>query len=374
MANWTIVVWAAITHDLREPFQADLKEVALALATRESAAGPGTADVQLHVAWTPITATKDLDLPEPIKRLGQVGDGESLREALLEPDTCWDTDPDRKRLLVLWGHGARGLPGQTKPFIVPAADEVITAFSGPADTTPPAPHIIGYDACRMASATTVMTLARVLDKSVFIGSMIPEPVSGWPYTELLRILCDNSDPKAAAAAIVQAYAASVDVPDWCLAAFDLAKIGDASGPLAKALKAVNAAALPGASDFYSAASGADTLDDTDLVDLGALMRRLTDRPVTTTSSSKAVADAKALVAAADGVRLAIREATVMRRASGNLAGRDGLSVLVKVPGQKPVPVPAPPPAGKTGNSGKSGGSSSSTPPRWGKYLEDGIFV
>ena len=40
MANWTIVVWAAITPDLREPFEADLKEVAPALATRGPASAP----------------------------------------------------------------------------------------------------------------------------------------------------------------------------------------------------------------------------------------------------------------------------------------------------------------------------------------------
>jgi hypothetical protein len=357
MANWTIVVWAAITNDLREPFEADLKEVALALATRESAAGPGSGSIQLHVAQTLPTA-KRLKLPPPINSLGTVADGKALRTKLLARGNGWagtKTDPHRKRLLVLWGHGARGLPDEKdQRLIVPAADEVITAFTASSGTAPPAPDIVGYDACRMASAATVMTLAREL-KSVFIGSMIPEPVSGWPYTELLRMLSDNSDPKAASAAIVQAYAASVDVPDWCLAAFDLDKIG----PLAAALTTLNRVALPGETDFFAAASGADTLDDTDLVDLGALMRRLTDQPVT-------MKGANALIAAADGVRQAIREATVMRRASGNLAGRDGLSVLVKVPGQQPEPPPV-------RTSPTRGGPPSAVPP-WGKYLEDEIFA
>lgn len=356
MTNWTIVVWAAITNDLREPFEADLKEVALALATRESAAVPGSGSIQLHVAQTLPTA-KRLKLPPPIHSLGTVADGKALRTKLLARGNGWagtKTDPHRKRLLVLWGHGARGLPNEKdQRLIVPAAVEVINAFTASSGTAPPAPDIIGYDACRMASATTVMTLASELE-SVFIGSMIPEPVSGWPYTELLRILCDNSDSKAAAAAIVQAYAASVDVPDWCLAAFDLDKIGR----LATALTTLNTVALPGETDFFAAASGADTLDDTDLVDLGALMRRLTDQPVTMKS-------AKALMTAADGVRQAIREATVMRRASGNLAGRDGLSVLVKVPGSKPAPAP----------TRRSGTPVRTSPPvpDWRKYLEDDIF-
>ena len=93
MANWTIVVWAAITADLREPFEADLKEVALALATRGPASAPGSA-FQLHVAQT-LPVKKRLHLPPPINDLGTVPDGAALRRKLLNRKNGWVDDQDR---------------------------------------------------------------------------------------------------------------------------------------------------------------------------------------------------------------------------------------------------------------------------------------
>jgi hypothetical protein len=286
-----------------------------------------------------------------------VADGVTLSQRLLDIP-LWNEEKDHRRLLVLWGHGAQGLRDPVKKFAVPAAEEVVAAFSGSPGGRPPAPHVIGYDACRMASATTVLTLARGLSDAYFIGSMIPEPVSGWPYADLLRILTTTSEPKAAAAAIVQAYAASVDVPDWCLIALELKRIvspegttalNTPAGDLASALAELEKFPPSDEVDFFAAASGADTLDDTNLVDLGALMRRLTDQ----TTDEEA---ARSLQTAAAGVRTAIREATIARRASGNLGGRDGLSVLVEVPPTKQTDLVATQP--------RSG---------WHRYLEPELF-
>ena len=267
-------------------------------------------------------------------------------------------------MLVMWGHGANGLRGgdEIKKLAVPAAKVVVQAFAGP--DAPPDPDIVGYDACRMASAPTVLTLARGLRNAVFIGSMIPEPASGWPYSELLQILAANSDAEAAAAAIVQSYAASVDVSDWCLLALKLSQIGGRNGALSSALKALKTSPAPDYADFCAAASGADTLDDTNLVDLGALMRRLTDR-----SAGQAGTDE--LREAALAVRTAIRTATIARRASGNLAGRDGLSVQVELPAL--LPVPETPPATGRRVAAKKARTTARPEPKFTDYLEPATF-
>jgi hypothetical protein len=341
VAAWTVVVWAAVTADLDEAFAADLREVDLALGAIPAGA------IELKLGFTPgSTAETKAFIRKRRGNLGALADGAALREKLAGY-ARWN-DANRKRLLVLWGHGADGVGGDTA-LAVPAAQEVVKAFPGPPGKLPEPPDMIGYDACRMASAPTVLTLARSLPDSVFIGSMIPEPASGWPYAELLRVLADNSAADAAAAAIVQSYAASVDVRDWCLIALYLREIGNGSGPLATALRKLNGLKRPEPAAFFDAASGADIGDDTDLVDLGALMRRLTDQTTnrgTATPVSRAAAD----------VHGAIRKAIIARRASGGLAGRDGLSVRLVVP---PVSAPegAPPPP----------------PNDWSKFLDPAVF-
>jgi len=341
MADWTVVVWAAVTADLEEAFAADLLEVDLALGSIPAGA------IELKLGFTPgsTTATQKLILAKP-GNLGALPGGTALRGKPAR-NARWN-DANRKRLLVLWGHGADGVGGNTA-LAVPGAQEVVKAFPGPPGNRPEPPDIIGYDACRMASAPTVLTLARSLPGSVFIGSMIPEPASGWPYAELLRVLADNSAPDAAAAAIVQSYAASVDVRDWRLIALYLKQIGTRTGPLATALRTLNGKALLQPAAFFDAASGADIGDDTDLVDLGALMRRLTDR---TTNRGTATPVSKA----AAGVHDAIQKAIIARRASGGLAGRDGLSVRLVVPlVSPPVRVPR-------------------LPTDWSRFLDPAVFI
>ncbi len=336
MADWTVVVWAAVTADLKEAFAADLSEVRLALRAIPAGA------IELKLGFTPgsTPATRRLILRKP-GNLGALANGMALREALVG-DERWNA-ANRKRLLVLWGHGVDGVRGDAA-LAVPAAHEVVAAFTGPARRRPRPPDIIGYDACRMASARTVLTLAQSLPGSVFIGSMIAEPAIGWPYAELLRVLVDNGAPDAAAAAIVQSYAASIDVRDWCLIALYLRQIGTQNGPLATALRGLNDSNRPKPADFFDAASGADIGDDTDLVDLGALMRRLTDRTTRRGTSPES--------RAATNVHRAIRNAIIARRASGGLAGKDGLSVRLLVP---PAAAPRRPPID------------------WTRYMDPAIF-
>jgi hypothetical protein len=190
----------------------------------------------------------------------------------------------------------------------------------------PLPHIVGYDACWMANVETVSTLAADVPEGVFVGSMVPEPISGWPYAELVRILCGPGSPKAVAAAVVQAYAASLSVRDWCMVALDLKEVRRRNTGLTAALRTLKTTAAPAPVDFYSAADGADILEDTDRVDLGALMRRL---------------QLGAPNAEAAAVETALRAATLSKRRAGSLAGRDGLAVRVLVPSPgDPLP-PAP---------------------------------
>ena len=267
------------------------------------------------LAWAPPVATPN-----------DMAAASTLGRSLAGAD-CWQ-DPDRRRLLVLWGHGDRAFPIVGGFPDVPTADELVTAFTSPAEGFPLKPELIGYDACRMASAETVLKLTGTFSDAVFIGSMVPEPASGWPYVALLRTLLAGGSTAAVAAAIVEAYAASVDVRDWCLTAVELGLIGPSPYGLAGAVDDLKATvAPPSAVDFFDAASGADTFDDSDLVDLGALMRRLS---------------VKAPSPPMDEVRTRLRQATLARRGSGSLAGRDGLSVRVGMPPRAPGAWPANP--------------------------------
>ena len=76
--------------------------------------------------------------------------------------------------------------------------------------------------------------------------------------------------------------------------------------------------------FFTAADGADILEDTNLADLGALMRGLQVGRVNTE---------------AEAVAHALFAATLSKRTAGGLNGRDGLAVLLGVPGDSP-PDPA----------------------------------
>ena len=106
-------------------------------------------------------------------------------------------------------------------------------------------------------------------------------------------------------------------------ALKLSQIGGRNGALLVGAEGAEASRRARTdADFFAAASGADTLDDTDLVDLGALMRRLTDRP----AGQAGTDELREPHCRADRNP----HATIARRASGNLAGRDGLSVQVEL--------------------------------------------
>ncbi len=316
MDRWSVIVWAAVTSDLESAIQADLMEAWTALKALDAGE-----DLHVHVF---LNGPRDTSLgirswPEP--GAGKQADAtaaDMLKDAL-QDTTCW-ADPGRKRLLVLWGHGNRAFPtGEIVSRV--QLDALLPDVPSPervAESIRQSPDIIGYDACRMASLSTVRTFAQVCPKAVFVGSMVPEPASGWPYFQLLRSLRQGWDKYAVATALVEAYAASVDTSDWCMVALDLAKVAahDGSPGLEAALAKLTGSTPPGAVEFYSAAEGADLLDDTNLVDLGALMRRLDlvgSRPMAT------------------AVRAALLETVIARRAGGSLVGRDGVAVQVELP-------------------------------------------
>ena len=351
--GWSVVIWATVTPDLDEAFLADLREATLALETID----PG--DVHVHVIETrPGTSGPTLQRwAPPVAIPNDVDSVATLGQALANA-RCWTTERpvETKRLLVLWGHGELFFPSAAPSPAVAAAGElsapggaaslaVLTAeelvrelppiqpqTASEAAGTPP-PDIIGYDACRMATVSNVETLADAYREAVFIGSMVPEPASGWPYVQLLRILRDTGSSKAVAAAIVEAYAASVDVPEWCLVAVSLAEVAALRG----ALDALAGSTPPGRVEFFDAAAGADILDDTNLLDLGALMRRL--------GRFEANPEAEA-------VRGALRLATLARRAAGILGGRDGLATRAGLPPSRALDLDWPP------------------EPEWSAYLPD----
>jgi hypothetical protein len=329
MSGWTVVVSAAVTFDLKDAITADLREARVALEAMPAA------DIHVHVylsgpafdppqiwSWPP---------PDEDRR------AKPLEEVLADPEG-WAHE-SRGRMLVLWGHGSRafqGTSGTRSETLVAKLENL-----GPDVATPTRinhelgaclpPHIIGYDACRMASLTTVRKLAESFPKALFIGSMVPEPASGWPYFDMFGALGQKGwGPRAVANALVEAYAASVDTDDWCLVVVDLARLAKGPGldddelgittstrpSLDDALEALIGSKAPDPVMFYAAAEGADILDDTNLADLGALMRRL---------------DAFEPRPEALSVREALRGAILARRAAGNLAGRDGLAVRIGLP-------------------------------------------
>jgi hypothetical protein len=171
----------------------------------------------------------------------------------------------------------------------------------------------------MATIENVLSLAGAMDEGYFIGSMIPEPASGWPYFDALQRLESDAgaDPKTAAVSLVEAYAGSVDAQDWCMVALDLKKAAD----LRVALRALFGTTAPSALEVLDAASGASLPDDTDLIDLGAFLRRL-DHDGT-----------RPLATSARGVLIA---GLVARRAAGTLRGRDGLAVRLALPPALPA--------------------------------------
>ena len=328
MPTWSVVVWAVATPDLEDALRADLVEAGMALAQL-----PAGCDIHVHVnivraldgstaMWPQIDDSTFSDMwPHGPDHPHDVATTADIDELLNDAD-CWEAADHR--FLVLWGHGERAVPTPTtgRDGGVPAASKVIGALAGHK-----LPDIVGYDACWMATLHTVITLAEGLTTSdgvttgVFIGSMVPEPVSGWPYAELIRILCGPGDPKAVAAAVVQAYDASLSAPDRSMVALDLAKVAAAedgetkADGLSTAFHKLIAAGPPDRIAFYTAADGADILEDTNLADLGALMRGL----------QVGHDDAAAKVAQA------LFAATVAKRTAGGLNGRDGVAVLLGVP-------------------------------------------
>jgi hypothetical protein len=338
MPTWSVIVWAVATPDLEDALRVDLGEAGMALGEL-----PPDCDIHVHVnivraldGTTTMWPQTNHGTPDPLWPTGpdhphDVNTNPDL-DGLLSGAGCWQ-EADH-RFLVLWGHGERAVPTKTgRAGGVPGARDVISAVAGHRS-----PDIIGYDACWMATLHTVITLTDGLTTAegkttgVFIGSMVPEPVSGWPYAELIRILCGMNDPKAVAAAVVQAYDASLSAPDRSMVALDLAEVAAAADGetrvdgLIEALKTLIATAPPDRIAFFTAADGADILEDTDLADLGALMRGL---------------QVGRLDPAAAGVTAALQAATLSRRTAGGLNGRDGVAVLLGVPGDSPPDPPWP---------------------------------
>ncbi len=331
MSGWSVVVFAVVTPDLEDALQADLDEANLAL---EAMRAESLVHVHVNIVRPADGSCELWPPPGNDNTLTDANASTSLADLLASAE-CWqdagefdstgELDDDGKplgrrgRLLVLWGHGARAFADGAVASSVPDGDEVVAAFAG---HDVPLPDIVGYDACQMATVATIRALAEAFPDAVFIGSMVPEPASGWPYFQLLTILSVPRTAQAVSAALVEAYAASVSVPDWCMVAVELARVGDAGTGLTAALEQLMATDPPGRIKFFAAADGADIREDTNVADLGALMRRL-------------VAQGPNPEAAAVGA--AIHSCRVTRRAAGTLAGRDGIGVRIGLPWGKGDP-------------------------------------
>ena len=235
-------------------------------------------------------------------------------------------------MLVLWGHGTRAFPvvdvRQTAPDPEALGPDVMTAervgkqIGEEVSDSPAAPDIIGYDACRMASRRDRRPLARdVPGGGSSSARWSPSRPAAGP-TSSCSTSCgrDWTTPKPWPPPSCEAYAASVDVPAT-----------GAWSPWTSARCTTVLAAGPAASWSTSAHRPRrwtsspprrvrTSCDDTDLVDLGALMRRLDRRGPTEPNEF-----------ATDGAQGAASRRRWHDAPSGNLAGRDGLSVRVGCP-------------------------------------------
>lgn len=354
--RWSVIVWAAVTSDLEDAIDDDIREAGTALEAM--GAGDG---IHLHVFLTGPSRDAYRRAGRPTvhswpKADGGLPDDPSSPREVLERTDCW-ADDTRNRMLVLWGHGARAFPTISQEDLdslrsrtrapdpltdrlasnVPTAGRLIANISPFGANPLKPPDIIGYDACRMATLTTVLTLAECFPDAYFIGSTVPEPATGWPYFQIMQILGTGWGLDAVATALVEAYAASVDSGDWCMVAlnFALAQTDREHGRpgLRQELDKLLASRPPSAVDFYSAAQSADLLDDTNLADLGALLRRM---------------ERNGSPAKAKNLRTALLQSIITRRSAGSLSGRDGVGVRVGLPigardpGDDPWPLDRPP--------------------------------
>ena len=135
-------------------------------------------------------------------------------------------------MLILWGHGSRAFQGrrargakhwwQSLEDLGPDVPTPTRIYSELGSLACPGHHRVR----RLPDGAPDDGAARwptSFPKALFIGSMVPEPASGWPYFDMFGTLGQKQwGPRAVASAVVEAYAASVDTDDWCLVVLDLA--------------------------------------------------------------------------------------------------------------------------------------------------------
>ena len=127
-----------------------------------------------------------------------------------------------------------------------------------------------------------------------------------------------------AAALVEAYAASVDTATGAWSPWTSATVAGNGASVPRCGAADSSAVAPRAVDFFAAAEGADILDDIDMVDLGALMRRLDLKappPEPDESALGAQGDDGGRAAGTWPAGTAWRSASVCPRGSSTVRGR-----------------------------------------------------
>ena len=262
MPSWSVIVWAVVTPDLEDALKADLKEAGMALRQL-----PTGWDIHVHVnivrGFDGSTTISPRSMTPPstlcghsVRTIRMMSRPTPISMACCPPPNAGRRPTSGSSSCGVMANGP--FPTLSGRAGVPGAAEVVDFLGGHRS-----PDIIGYDACWMATLRTVITLANTMTTGVFIGSMVPEPVSGWPYAELIRILCGPGDPKAVAAAVVQAYDASLSAPDrrwslWIWLPCAEADDGLASRPWTNLVST----AAPDRVSFFAAADGADILEDT----------------------------------------------------------------------------------------------------------------
>lgn len=131
-----------------------------------------------------------------------MGEADTFRDFL---DYCYKTHPARHSMVVIWDHGGGVLGGVAYDEKHDMDSLSIAELSRVFSETSCHADILGFDACMMANVDTLQAVRPFAD--YVIASQELEPVEGWNYAEVVRVLLENSkiSPKNLGIGICNAY-------------------------------------------------------------------------------------------------------------------------------------------------------------------------
>ena len=142
--------------------------------------------------------------------LGEMPGGMGSPDTLSRLLAWLPEDPDTPAALIFWNHGFGPMEGFGSDLTSADArltlPEIVSALDGAGVRERPL-SLIGFDACMMASAETVLAFAPFA--RYMVASEDLEPAEGWDYG-FLKTLGADTDGEAAGRAVVSGYARFID--------------------------------------------------------------------------------------------------------------------------------------------------------------------